>query len=369
MAASTEDRVTVQPRVDICIPAYNEAKGIGTVLDSLRQQTYRNIRVFVQDNASTDATPDICAAVAAQDERFVLRRNAINVGGIDNIPRALANADADFVMLRSGNDVLTADCVEKLMAAMLADDNVAMAYSRAILVDSQSGEARLIPDHFYFRTRAGDTLNAATTVMQRYTYSPAFYGLCRRSAMDKCRAIVHQYGLDHIRTCELALYGGIALVDEPLVRMHSNPHWQDMLRMAINQCEDHNRGLPLDSGFAPRIQYMPFVHMVWGHFDMFGKARIDPALKEPLCAAARDIFAHRFGAFIEREIQTYAARLSETIDDLNAGRRVFGELERGYFLRTVLTDMHRAGLVAPKNNALKDLRHAVIATIERAIGA
>lgn len=358
----------MQPLVDICIPVYNESKHIAAVLDSMRKQTYRNIRIFIQDNASTDDTREICQRISEEDNRFILKKNPINLGSIENIPRALFNAEAEFVMIRSGNDILEEKCIEKMMLKMMSDDKIGLVYSKSVFFDSEAKSGKLIPDHFYFQTNSGNILKSAETVIQRYTYSPAFYGLLRRSITEKCRSFIYQYGLDHIRTCEIALYGHIALIDEPLVRMNSNPHWQNMLQMALNQTEDYNRGQPMSSGFAPRIQHMPFVHMIWGHLDMFGKAYIDPSLKEPLCAMARDILNARFGPFIDREIQTYGAHVAPTITAIANGSSPFGPMESGYFLRTVLNDLYRAGLALPRNNTLKELRRTVIDALERTIG-
>lgn len=358
----------MNPLVDICIPVYNESKHIAAVLSSIQDQTYKNIRVFIQDNASTDETPSICRAISKEDGRFVFRENPLNVGSIENIPRAIHNADSDYVMLRSGNDILERTCIEKMMNKMLSDEKIGLVYSKVKFFDSVRNSEYGIDDSFYFETSCDDLMKSAETVIRKYTYSPSFYGLFRRKITEKCRNFIHQYGLDHIRTCEIALYGNIALIDEPLVRMNANPSWQNMLQMALNQIEDYNRGQPMASGFAPRIQYMPFVHMIWGHLDMFGKAHIDPSLKEPLCAMARDILVARFGAFIDREIQTYGAQVTPTVTAIINGSSPFGPMESGYFLRTVQHDLYRAGLALPRNNTLKDLRRAITDALERTIG-
>lgn len=45
--------------VSIIIPAYNEEKALGTLLESIKKQTYKNIEVVVVDDSSSDSTPAI----------------------------------------------------------------------------------------------------------------------------------------------------------------------------------------------------------------------------------------------------------------------------------------------------------------------
>ena len=56
------------PRTAILIPAWNEAAVIGTSIDRLMLLDYprERLRIYVVDDASTDATPDVVVAKAAQ---------------------------------------------------------------------------------------------------------------------------------------------------------------------------------------------------------------------------------------------------------------------------------------------------------------
>jgi len=59
------------PRTAILIPAWNEAAVIGTSIDRLMLLDYPRdrLRIYVVDDASTDATPDVVVAKAAQYPR------------------------------------------------------------------------------------------------------------------------------------------------------------------------------------------------------------------------------------------------------------------------------------------------------------
>jgi succinoglycan biosynthesis protein ExoA len=76
--ASDEQLVTV------VIPARNEVRTIGAVLDSVLGQTYANLQVIVVDGASTDGTADLVRAAMVRDPRVELVQNPDRV-----IPLAL----------------------------------------------------------------------------------------------------------------------------------------------------------------------------------------------------------------------------------------------------------------------------------------
>ena len=58
------------PLISIVIPARNEEKNIGKLLDSLIVQDYSNIEILVINDQSTDRTGEILEEYAARDSRI-----------------------------------------------------------------------------------------------------------------------------------------------------------------------------------------------------------------------------------------------------------------------------------------------------------
>lgn len=58
------------PLISIVVPARNEAANIERCIRSLLTQNYENLEVIAVDDASTDATPQILARLAAEDSRL-----------------------------------------------------------------------------------------------------------------------------------------------------------------------------------------------------------------------------------------------------------------------------------------------------------
>ena len=57
-------------RICVLIPAYNMGKYLESCIDSVLAQTYRNIRVLLVDDGSTDNTKEICEKYKEKDSRF-----------------------------------------------------------------------------------------------------------------------------------------------------------------------------------------------------------------------------------------------------------------------------------------------------------
>ena len=55
-----------QPKVAVMMASYNGEKYIGCQIDSILNQTYDNIELYVRDDGSTDGTRDILADYAAK---------------------------------------------------------------------------------------------------------------------------------------------------------------------------------------------------------------------------------------------------------------------------------------------------------------
>ncbi|MGA1036101.1 MAG: glycosyltransferase family A protein, partial [Ilumatobacteraceae bacterium] len=94
--------ITDSPKVTVIVPAHQAENTIGYALDSVRNQTWRNLEVIVVDDASTDATADIVASI--DDPRIRLVRNDINLGTYRSRNKALQLATGDYVTVHDADD-------------------------------------------------------------------------------------------------------------------------------------------------------------------------------------------------------------------------------------------------------------------------
>lgn len=92
-------------RVAVLVPAYNAARVIGESIQSILNQTYRDLEVVVVDDASTDGTTDLVEHIVAADSRLRLLRNERNLGIADNRNRALRDSESEFVAWQDADDI------------------------------------------------------------------------------------------------------------------------------------------------------------------------------------------------------------------------------------------------------------------------
>lgn len=95
--------------ITIGMPVRNEARFIAQALDSLVVQAQGNLELLISDNASTDATPDICREYASRYPFIRFNRFEDNVGAMENFHFVLREARGEYFMWASGHDLWDAD--------------------------------------------------------------------------------------------------------------------------------------------------------------------------------------------------------------------------------------------------------------------
>ena len=93
-----------QPIIDVLVPVYNAAKTVEQSIASLQKQTVPDLRIIVINDGSSDATPAIVAAMAAEDPRIVLISTE-NRGIVDALNTGLAACTAPFIGRLDADDI------------------------------------------------------------------------------------------------------------------------------------------------------------------------------------------------------------------------------------------------------------------------
>jgi glycosyltransferase involved in cell wall biosynthesis len=101
-------------------------------MESLAAQTFRDMRILVSDNASTDATPQILEKWAKIDPRIQLHRQNENVGSTANFEWLLRHATSDLFMWAAHDDKWSPDYVERLHEALRKNPRARMAVGTMI---------------------------------------------------------------------------------------------------------------------------------------------------------------------------------------------------------------------------------------------
>ena len=106
--------------VSVCIPTYNGARYLRDCLDSVVNQSFRDLEIVVVDDNSSDDTVEIAAEYAGFDDRIRLYRNPANRGLVGNWNEAIARGTGQWIKFVFQDDMLTLDCIAEMHA--LAQD-------------------------------------------------------------------------------------------------------------------------------------------------------------------------------------------------------------------------------------------------------
>jgi len=213
-AGSFDTSKPARPLVSIGMPVYNEQEHLAQALDSLLAQDYENLEIVISDNASTDKTPEICAAYAARDPRVRYHRNDTNVGGIENFNQALRHARGEFFMWASGHDLRPPTQVSRCVEVLLKDPSVVLCYTQVIWVDDEGRELEAVEE--YIDTRGvGDKLSRLNIVVWGLQHGFLIYGVFRTEALRQTSVYTQVVSPDISLLIELSLVGKFAYIPGP----------------------------------------------------------------------------------------------------------------------------------------------------------
>ncbi len=128
-----------RPRISIGMPVYNGENYVREAIDSILSQTFRDFELVISDNASTDATEEICKEYRANDERIRYYRNSRNMGATWNNNRVFELAQGEYFKWAAHDDVCEPEFLEECVEVLDRDPDVVLAYPWTKNID-QHGE-------------------------------------------------------------------------------------------------------------------------------------------------------------------------------------------------------------------------------------
>jgi glycosyltransferase involved in cell wall biosynthesis len=138
--------------VSIAMATYNGAKYLSEQLDSIIQQTYKNIEIVIVDDCSKDETVAIITKYQQQFSFINLHINETNSGVTKTFAKAIAESKGSLIAISDQDDIWELNKIKILVDNIEKFDAV---YSNSLLVDSQ-----------------GNSLNKSfTSIMNMRTYT------------------------------------------------------------------------------------------------------------------------------------------------------------------------------------------------------
>jgi glycosyltransferase involved in cell wall biosynthesis len=135
----------LEPLVSVGIVTYNQEMFIADCIDSVLDQTYKNITIVIADDASTDATPSIVREYANHYPNIKAVLAAENKGIAHNHNRTLQSLGGDYVATFDGDDLMYPTKVEQQVHYLDANADVIACAHDVDVFDQSKGR---VTGHF-----------------------------------------------------------------------------------------------------------------------------------------------------------------------------------------------------------------------------
>ncbi len=123
--------------VSVIVPVYNTQDYLKRCVESLINQTYKNIEILLIDDGSKDGSMDICKEFARNDDRVKVFYSSMYLNKDENVNMGLETtrncglkyANGEYVMFLDSDDTFALEAIEKMVL-------VAKKYSADIVLSS-----------------------------------------------------------------------------------------------------------------------------------------------------------------------------------------------------------------------------------------
>lgn len=105
--------------ISVIVAVYNIESYIERGVNSILQQTYRNLEILLVDDGSTDKSGEICDRLAGKDDRIIVLHKE-NGGLADARNAGLSAAKGSFIGFVDGDDWIDADMYACMIGTILA---------------------------------------------------------------------------------------------------------------------------------------------------------------------------------------------------------------------------------------------------------
>ena len=244
------------PVVSIGVPVYNGENYLAATLDALLAQDYSDFEIVIADNASNDATEDICRRYAATDHRIRYFRHAQNLGAAPNYNDVYHRSRGKYFKWSAHDDLIEPSFLTRCVEALESLPETVVAFTMFDSIDptgARIDEGKARPG----LTSSDVAIRVATAIFpykEGGASDAAIFGLMRRSAIDRTSLHGSYTGSDRTLLLELALQGPFFEVPERLFLNRDHPERSIRMRRTAED-RGHNREAWFDTQRAGRIVF------------------------------------------------------------------------------------------------------------------
>lgn len=145
----------MEPKVSIIVPVYNAAPYLGQCIESLINQTYRNLEIILIDDGSSDESPNICSEYSIRDSRIsvIVKKNE---GASLARKAGIEKATGAYILFSDSDDWLDKTAVLQLVNFAIRDDADCVLFSYVKEYKNESVKNPLFEENFCYDDRLAE---------------------------------------------------------------------------------------------------------------------------------------------------------------------------------------------------------------------
>jgi len=246
----------IEPLVSVTISVYNNEKFIKETINSIINQTYKNIEIIIIDDGSTDNSYQKVLEMKSKcEERFVrtIIRTKMNEGLCVTDKKLLEEVCGEFVYMIASDDVAKSDAIETEVSFLVNNKDYVLAVGASEIIDENSNicyidkndnivsnindaKFKTISDYFQNIRKLnfkGKYFGEYSTLLALGNYIPNGC-LFRKEIYDKTSGFTNKAPLeDYWLNLQLSKYGKFKYFDNILFsyRIHKNNTFSNSKKM------------------------------------------------------------------------------------------------------------------------------------------
>ncbi|MEY8337987.1 glycosyltransferase [Lachnospiraceae bacterium 62-35] len=197
------DIVSWSDMISVIVPVYNVENYLYRSIESVLNQTYKNLEIILVDDGSIDESPDICERLKKRDSRIrVIHQKNAGLSAARNVGIDICNGK--YVFFLDSDDLLFPTAFETLYS-LLKDNKADIAIGGTYTSFSSRYE---LPQNVSENTIIGKvgSIEAIEESLYSKKFSPSAWGkLYKRGLFDEIRYPVGKYYEDLFTTYKLFL--------------------------------------------------------------------------------------------------------------------------------------------------------------------
>lgn len=146
------------PLVTIIAVCYNQEKWVVETLNSIKNQTHKNIQLIIADDGSKDNSVAVIDNwLNEENMQAVFIKHEKNVGLTKNINSALPHIRGEYFQVFGCDDIMLPEKIESQVALLQSDKELGVVYSDMLFIDKASNalEGSFFEKHTYKKPVSG----------------------------------------------------------------------------------------------------------------------------------------------------------------------------------------------------------------------